>query len=72
MDVVRHKAVTPEVNRIVRAPFVDEIEIGLIVLVGEERLLSAVASLGDVVRVTRRNGSRYPCHNKGMMNVMTM
>ena len=64
VDMVGHEAVAPEFNCIVCAPLADEVEVGLIVFVGEEGLLATVAALGDVVRVDWCNGSRYPCHNK--------
>jgi hypothetical protein len=56
--VVRHQAVGPDLDPVLCASFRHEREAGLVVGVREKGLPAAVAVLGDVVRITRSNGSR--------------
>lgn len=58
VNVIGHQAVAPDLNALLTAPLGHQFHVSRIVPVVEERLLSAVATLGDVVRQTRNDQSR--------------
>jgi len=53
MDVIRHQAIRPHFHHLVPTPLPHQINVGLVVLGAEERLLPPIPPLGDVVRETR-------------------
>lgn len=60
--MVRHEAVGPDFNLLLAAPLGHQIEIGLVVVVAEERLLTPIAALRHVVRHARYNHSCKSSH----------
>jgi len=64
MNMVRHKAISPDLNLIFAAPLGHQGQIGFIVIVVKKGLLSTVASLRDVVRKSRSYYSCYACHGE--------
>ena len=64
VNVIWHEAVAPDLNGVACAPPVDQVEVGLVVVIGKEGLLPTIAALGDVVRKTGGYSSGYPCHKE--------
>ena len=62
VDVIGHQAVAPYLHSPFAAPFGHEFHVSRIVSIIEERLLTAVTALGYVVRHSRNDQSRQPCH----------
>jgi hypothetical protein len=55
--MVGHQAIGPDADLVLAAPLAEQIEVGAVVIVAEERLLPPVASLRDVVRAVGDNDS---------------
>ena len=66
MGIIRHQAVTPNLHPLFAAPAGHQFQVGRIVSVVEERLLSAVPPLRYVVRHTRNDQSCQPCHPRNL------
>jgi hypothetical protein len=62
MDVVGHEAPGPDGDLGGAAVLAQEVAVEAIVGVAEEGALAAVAALRDVMRHSRRDRSRHPCH----------
>jgi hypothetical protein len=60
--MVRHQAIRPDVNLMGTAELRDQFQVGLVILLAEERLLATVFSLRDDVRQARYDNSRQSCH----------
>ena len=61
--MIRHQAIRPDLNIMFLAAFKGKIEVKLIIGFLEERELSTIAALGDVMRDARRNYARKTCHD---------
>ena len=53
VDVIGHEAVGPDLDLASTAPLPHQLQVAAVILVTEERLLSTVSPLRDVVRETR-------------------
>ena len=62
MDVIRHQAIGPDLYARRRAALGQQAFVGLIVVVGEEHRLPAIASLGDMVRGSLHHKSSQTRH----------
>jgi hypothetical protein len=58
MDVIGHQAIAPNLDTFVAARLGHQFQIGGVVAIVEERLLSAIATLGNVVRQRWNHNSR--------------
>ena len=64
MDVVGHQAIAPHRDRLARAGLVQQIAVELVVRVGEEDALAAIAALGHVMRKSRNHEPADPRHGR--------
>jgi hypothetical protein len=62
MDMVGHQALCPNLDLVFSAPFSHQIDIGMVIVIAEKGLLSAIAALGDVVGCTGGYDSCDSCH----------
>ena len=62
MDMVGHQAISPQLDAAPPAPLAHQIEVGAVVVVGEEGLLAPVSPLSDVVWVAGSHDSCNACH----------
>ena len=62
MSMVWHQAIAPNRHPLFAAPLGHQFQVGRVVSVVEERLLSAVAPLGNVVGHAGYDQSRQSCH----------
>jgi hypothetical protein len=62
VDVVGHQAVCKNLQPMLACILVQQFKIPLSVGNVEENVLSSIAALGDVMRNTSENRSRYPWH----------
>ena len=62
--MVRHQAPCPDINLAFPAPFGHQVEIRKIVFITEERLLTTVTTLRDVMRVA---GGHNPCDSNHVL-----
>ena len=62
--VIRHQTIEPYRNTEARTPLGHKSNVCLIILITEKRLLSAIASLRYVMRISRNHDSRQPCHTR--------
>jgi len=62
MNVVCHKAVSPDRKAMALRVFIQESQIGFPVRIILEHIGPAVAPLRNMMRISRHNNSRYPAH----------
>jgi len=62
MHVVGHQAVGPDLDLVLAAPLGHQVQVGLVVVIAEKRLLSTVPPLGHMVRHARNNHSCQSSH----------
>ena len=62
MNVIGQQTVAPNLNPAVGAPLCHQVQIGLVVRIGEKSLLPAMAALTDVVRQARDNDACQSGH----------
>jgi hypothetical protein len=62
MNMIRHQTVYPDLSIISLAPSGHELLVKRIILLTEKRLLSAVSSLSDMMRIAGYDHSRYSRH----------
>ena len=62
MDVIGHQAVGPNLDPFLAAPPGHQLDVSRVVVLAEERLLTSVAALRDVVGQPGDNQPRQSCH----------
>jgi hypothetical protein len=62
MDVIRHQAISPELEIASGDVFSEYIEVGGFVMLREEGPLLPISPLDDMMRELRDHDSREPCH----------
>ena len=62
MDVVGHQAIAKYVEAEARAVLAEEFEVRTAVVINEENILTVVAALNNVVRLTRNDDSGHARH----------
>ncbi len=63
MSMISHQAVSPDFYSVLLTGFFQKFYIVKVIIVTEEYVLSAIASLDDMVGILRYNDSCYSCHN---------
>ena len=63
VDVIGHEAIGPDLDLVSTAPLPHQLQVAAVVLVTEERLLSTVSPLRDVVRETRGDDTCQSGHD---------
>ena len=58
MNVIGHEAIAPDLDALLAAPLGHQFDVGRVVVIAKEGLLSAVAALGYVMRQTGNDQSR--------------
>jgi len=62
VNMVGHQTICPYINAVMSAPFGHQFNIGVIIRIREEGLLTPVSPLSNVMRESGGDCSCYSCH----------
>ena len=69
MNVIGHEAIGPNINFAAPAGIAHQGNIFSIIIVAEKSLHAAVSPLREVMRYTRYDDPRYPCHKRNVADI---